>query len=405
MPQSPKTCGYKTPTIKAELDGKCLSANSTNNNNTIFNFPSVQLTTTTADEGAIRKSSSDQFSTSSTMANGSSIHTTSAIRHHEGKNMDVCDINVNVNVVTSCASSIHPKISTSCCPSLLSSSDPSTNTLATNIITNNNVQSSSNNNNNNINVISVCDNSDSTNGNGIIIAEAHDGASYYDAIKLEDNNGTTAIIYETIVIENPSTHTQNHELVGLMSTMSNNNYNNNNNINNNNKYITNKNHITLEAAANVAGHTTASNGGGGGIIVLTGSLNELLLSQNGHVVTNSQLCQPHSSGNGHNIKCLNDVKNQIQSIVLNLNSQSSASTTTSSITTGQGQMAMGNQQSIMLAINSNQQVNENITKKISSIPFINKFFSLFRMIILYIQKYIRRQQIQIHIMLQHRQEI
>jgi hypothetical protein len=87
-------------------------------------------------------------------------------------------------------------------------------------------------------------------------------------------------------------------------------------------------------------------------------LNDLLLNQNGHLVTNTQLChQPQSSGNGKNatIKCLNDVKNhhQIQSIVLNLNSQSSsASTTTSSAS---GHMSMGNQQqSIMLAINHSQ---------------------------------------------------
>jgi hypothetical protein len=333
MPQSPKTCGIiqNTPTIKAELDAKCLSANSTNNN-TIFNFPSVQShlgsSAKVENDGAIRKS--DQ------MANGA------AQKHHEGKNMDVTDnIDVNVNVVTSCASN-HAKISTSCCPSMSSSSSSFISTNSTNI------QSSSSNttfnnqsNNNNINVISVCDNSENASRNGIIITEAHESASYYDAIK--DTNGTTAIIYETIVIENPSTtattltqahHQQQQEIVSFVSSN-----------NNNNKFVTNKNHLEV---AN--GGISGGGGGGGGIIVLTGSLNDLLLNQNGHVVTNTaQLLCPNS--NGSNIKCLSDVKNQIQSIVLNINSQSSASTTEAS------GMTLGNQQqSIMLAINSNQQV-------------------------------------------------
>ena len=335
MPQSPKTCGYvqTTPTIKAEMEAKCISANSTNsstnNNNTIFNFPSVKLAKTlTKDDNAIGRNASDQ----SSVANGSNFNV-STLKHHEGKNMDVTDLNVNVNVV---ASSNH--VSTSCCPSI-SSSDSSTNNSSTNI------QSSSNKINNNINVIGVCDNSGNvqSGGNGIIITETHhDGASYYDAIKLEEN-GTTAIIYETIVIENPATH-QNQEIIGFISSNNNNNINSYINHNNNiNKYVTNNNHITLEA--------TSANNNGGGIIVLTGSLNELLLNQNGHVVTSTQqLCQPHSSGTGSNIKCLSDVKNPIQSIVLNLNSQSSASTTASS-------GKMGNQQSIMLSINPNQQVN------------------------------------------------
>lgn len=341
MPQSPKTCGYiqTTPTIKAEMEAKCISANSTNtnNNNTIFNFPSVkQSKTLTIDDSPIGRNASEHNS----VANGSNFNV-SALKHHEGKNMDVTDLNVNVNVV---ASSNH--VSTSCCPSM-SSSDSSTNNYSTNI------QSSSNKiiNTNNINVISVCDNSGNVQsgggGNGIIITETHhDGASYYDAIKLEEN-GTTAIIYETIVIENPTTQ-QNQEIVGFMSRNNNiNSYiNHNNNIN---KYVTNKNHITLEATSNASNNNNINNNNGGGIIVLTGSLNELLLSQN--VVTNTQqLCQPHSSGNGSSIKCLSDVKNPIQSIVLNLNSQSSASTTSSSISSGK----MGNQQSIMLSINPNQ---------------------------------------------------
>lgn len=43
MPQSPKTLGFAqtTPTIKSEMDAKCLSASSTPNNNTIFSFPSI----------------------------------------------------------------------------------------------------------------------------------------------------------------------------------------------------------------------------------------------------------------------------------------------------------------------------------------------------------------------------
>jgi hypothetical protein len=336
MPQSPKTCGYiqTTPTIKAELEAKCLSANNTtNNNNTIFNFPSVQSAKTIDDSAMGRKSSEH-----GTVSNGSNFNV-SALKHHEGKNMDVTDLNVNVNVV---ASSNH--VSTS--PSMSSS----TNNSSTNIQSSSKIL-----NNNNINVISVCDSSGNvqSGGNGIIITETHhDGASYYDAIKLEEN-GTTAIIYETFVIENPTTQ-QNQEVVGFMS--SNNNINSYINHNNNiNKYVTNKNHITLEATSNASTNNNNNNNNGGGIIVLTGSLNELLLSQNGHVVTNTQqLCQPQSSGiNGSSIKCLSDVKNPIQSIVLNLNSQSSASTTASSISSGQ----MGKQSSIMLSINPNQQVN------------------------------------------------
>lgn len=321
------------------------------------------------DGGAINKSSSDH--------NAANNYNVATMKHHEGKNMDVTDINVNVNVV---ASSNHANISTSCCPSSMSSSDSSTNSST------NNIQSSSktiatnnknNSHNNNINVISVCDNSGNiSNGNGIIITETHhDCASYYDAIKLEEN-GTTAIIYETIVIENPSTQ-QSHDIVGFMSSS-----------NNNHKFITNTktNHITLEAntasvgvggnssVPSVATTATPSNhsNNGGGIIVLTGSLNELLLSQN-----TQQICQPQNSGT--NIKCLSDVKNQIQSIVLNLNSQSSASTTgSSSITTGQ----VGNQPSIMLAIN--QQVRIVHFKLIKSVA--NQFFPLRRMNTLCIQR-------------------
>ncbi|KAG5680684.1 hypothetical protein PVAND_010177 [Polypedilum vanderplanki] len=364
MPQSPKTCGIiqsSTPTIKAELDAKCLSANSTNNNNTIFNFPSVQSSNSSTgkaeNDGALRKG--DQVSNGGGSSAGNTLS-----KQHEGKNMDVTvteNIDVNVNVV---ASSInHTKISTSCCPSMSSSSSTNINNNSTNIQSSSNnsaTTTTSNNYNNNINVISVCDNSDNnnrTNGNGIIITETHDSASYYDTIKLEEN-GTTAIIYETIVIENPSvttTSTTQHgqEIVGYVS-------NSNNINNNNNKYITNKNHMTtiLDSSTSISnniinGGGVTSSGGSGGIIVLTGSLNDLLLNQNGHMITNTQLlCQNQISGNGSsNIKCLSDVKNQIQSIVLNLNSQSSAPTTDAS-----GQMTLGNQQqSIMLAINSNQQ--------------------------------------------------
>jgi hypothetical protein len=357
MPQSPKTTGFMqtTPTIKSEMDAKCLSANSTTNNNTIFNFPAVKsaTTATTSDESAIRKSVNENFNSNAP-----------AMSHHEGKNMGVTDINVNVNVIASCASSNHEKISTSCCPSM-SSSDSSKNTnnstkyinnqsssnniISTSTSTNNinNINNNNINNINKINVINVCDGSDSS--NGIIIAETHEeSAGYYDTIKLEEN-GATAIIYETIVIENPSSH-QSQELMGLVSGNSNIN-------NNNNKFITNKNHISLEVAANKTqvASTNGNNNNGGGIIVLTGSLNDLLLSQNGHVLTNNQPCQSQFNGGlGNNIKCLNDVKNQIQSIVLNLNSQSSATATTISST---GQVSMGNQQqSIMLAINPAQQV-------------------------------------------------
>lgn len=224
--------------------------------------------------------------------------------------MDVNDVNVNVNVV---ASSNHAKLSTSSYS--LSSSEPS----ITNNVTSTNQSSS------NINVINVCDGNDKTNTNhGIIITETHGGAGFYDAIKLEENGGATAIIYETIVIENPPA--QNQGLVSFVAG-------------NNNKLMANKN-VSLDGVGN------------GGIIVLTGSLNELLLSQNGHVITNMS---QSSNGAGANIKCLNDVNtnpNHIQSIVLNLNSQSSASSTP----IGAGQMTPGNQKSIMLAINPNQQV-------------------------------------------------
>lgn len=311
MPQSPKTTGYiqTTPTIKSEMDAKCLSANSTNNNNTIFNFPSVP-------------SSSDDKSRSNNncgdvTSNGIQYNSSSTMRHHEGKHLDVNDVNVNVNVVASCASSIHETISTSSYS--LSSSDLITNS------NNNNSNTSTNQSSSNVNVINVCDGgSDKTNtSHGIIITESHEGAGFYDAIKLEENGGgATAIIYETIVIENPSSHGGGQEQ--LMTFMT----------GNNNKLIANKN-MTLDGVGN------------GGIIVLTGSLNELLLSQNGHVITSQS-----SNGAGANNKCLNDVTNpnHIQSIVLNLNSQSSASNV------GSGQMTPGTQKSIMVAINPNQQV-------------------------------------------------
>lgn len=234
------------------------------------------------------------------------------MRHHEGKHLDVNDVNVNVNVVASCASSNHETISTSSY-SLLSSDSSTNNNKSTN-------QSSSD-----LNVINVCDGRDKTNTNhGIIITESHDGAGFYDAIKLDEKGGATAIIYETIVIENPPA--QGQDLMGFMTG-------------NNNKLIANKN-MSLDSVGN------------GGIIVLTGSLNELLLSQNGHVITNMS---QSSHGAGANNKCLNDVKtnqNHIQSIVLNLNSQSSASAASHGAT----QMTGGGQKSIMLAINPNQQV-------------------------------------------------
>jgi hypothetical protein len=300
MPQSPKTTSFiqTTPTIKSELDAKSLSANSTNNNNTIFNFPSVP-------------SSSDDKSRSNNNTDAPSNGVQyNSMRHHEGKQLDVTDVNVNVSVVASCASSNHAKLSTS---SSMSSSEPSTNN-----------NSSTNQSSSNLNVINVCD---KTNTNhGIIITDSHEGAGFYDAIKLEDNGGATAIIYETIVIENPTNQSQ--ELMSFVTG-------------NNNKLITNKN-MSLEGVGN------------GGIIVLTGSLNELLLSQNGHVITNMS---QSSNGAGANNKCLNDVKtnqNHIQSIVLNLNSPSSASATT----IGAGQVTSGAQKSIMLAINPNQQVSQ-----------------------------------------------
>jgi hypothetical protein len=307
MPQSPKTTsGYhpSTPTIKAEMEAQSLSANSTNNNNTIFTFPSVP--TSSSDDKSSRVNNNNNSDASMTNQFNNA-------KRHEGKQLDVNDVNVNVNVV---ASSTHDTVSTSSSYSLSSSDNPSTNTTN---------QSSSN-----LNVVHLCDGGsvDKTNntGHGIIITESHDaaaGGGYYDAIKLEESS-TTAIIYETIVIENPSSTTTgggNQELALSF---------------NNNKLMANKNVSALE---------------NGGIIVLTGSLNDLLLGQSGHVITSTNISQS-SNGAGANIKCLNDVKtnpNHIQSIVLNLNSQSSASAT------GMGANA-GGQKSIMLAINPNQQV-------------------------------------------------
>lgn len=304
MPQSPKTTGF-TPTIKSEMEAKCLSANSANNNNTIFNFPTVP---TSSDD----KSRSNDVLTS----NGGIQYTSHSaqMRHHEGKQLDVNDVNVNVGVVASCASSTHETVSTSSYS--LSSSELITNRNSNSTSTN---QSSSN-----VNVINVCDGSDKTNtgatSHGIIIAESHDGGGFYDAIKLEesDGGGATAIIYETIVIESPPSG-------GAFV--------------NNNKMIANKN-MTLEGVGN------------GGIIVLTaGSLNEFLLGQGGHVITNVGQA---SQGAGANTKCLNDVTNpnHMNTIVLNLNSQSSAS----AVNVGSGQMTPGGQKSIMVAINPNQQV-------------------------------------------------
>lgn len=307
MPQSPKTTTYiqTTPTVKSEMEAKSFSANCANNNNTIFNFPTVPASADDKSRPVINNCDAP--------SNGIQYNSHSVpMRHHEGKQLDVNDVNVNVNVVASCASSTHETVSTSSFS--LSSSDSSTNN-----------RTSTNQSSSNLNVINVCDGIDKTNTNhGIIITESHDGAGFYDAIKLEESGGATAIIYETIVIENPSS--QGQELMSYVTR-------------NNNKLITNKN-MPLDAVGN------------GGIIVLTGSLNELLLGQNGHVITN---VSQSSNGAGANNKCLNDVKtntNHIQSIVLNLNSPSSASATA----IGAGQVMGGGQKSIMLAINPNQQV-------------------------------------------------
>lgn len=301
MPQSPKTTGF-TPTIKSEMEAKCLSANSANNNNTIFNFPTVP---TSSDDKSLTSNGGIQYTSHSAQ-----------MRHHEGKQLDVNDVNVNVDVVASCASSNHETVSTSSYS--LSSSELITNRNSNSTSTN---QSSSN-----VNVINVCDGgSDKTNpgatSHGIIITESHDGGGFYDAIKLEesDSRGATAIIYETIVIESPPSGGG-----GFV---------------NNNKMIANKN-VTLEGVGN------------GGIIVLTaGSLNEFLLGQGGHVITNVGQASHGASANN---KCLNDVSNpnHMNTIVLNLNSQSSAT----AVNVGSGQMTPGGQKSIMVAINQNQQV-------------------------------------------------
>lgn len=184
MPQSPKTLGFAqtTPTIKSEMDAKSLSAASTPNNNTIFSFPSIP-------------SQEDM----SSKANNIQYNSQAAYRHQEGKQLDVNDVNVNVNVVASCASSSassHETVSIS--SNYLSSDSSSTNNTDT--------QSSK------LNVINVCDGSDKTKPkkDGIILTDAQTDASstavagFYDSMKMEGNGDTTtAIIYETIVIENP----------------------------------------------------------------------------------------------------------------------------------------------------------------------------------------------------------
>jgi hypothetical protein len=323
MPQSPKTIGFvqqTTPTIKSEMEAKCLSATNTPNNNTIFSFPSIPP----QDDKRGADMTYDSMSTQS-----NNVQYNAAYRHQEGKQLDVNDVNVNVNVVasSSCASSSHEQISTS--SNTLSSSESSS--------TNNNNQSSK------LNVINVC--SDKTNTNdGIIITEAQSNtttAGFYDSMKVdstENGETTTAIIYETIVIENPpmqsSTKNQHDQIISFVTTAS-----SGGSSNNNNKLIANKNmNLSLDHV-----------GGNGGILVLTGSLNDLL---NSHVITNC-LSQSSNSGAGANSKCLNlnekkSNTNHIQSIVLNLNSQSSAPTS--------GQLLSAGQKSIRLAINQTQQV-------------------------------------------------
>jgi hypothetical protein len=358
MPQSPKTLGYvqTTPTIKSEMEAKCLSAN-TPNNNTIFSFPSIppqddkRGTDMTYDSMSSQSSNNIQYNNSSSNAVTVAASAAAVYRHQqEGKQLNVNDVNVNVNVASSSASS-HEPISTS--SNTLSSSDSSsTNKNNKNININNNQSSSK------LNVINVC--SDKTNTNdGIILTEtaqndintacenSGSGGGFYDSIKMDtsENNGetTTAIIYETIVIENPpmnTTKTSQEQIISFVTTSSGNSSNCNTNSNNNNKLIANKNmNMSLE------------NVGNGGILVLTGSLNDLL---NSHVITNC-LSQSSSSGAGAiNSKCLNlnekksSNPNHIQSIVLNLNSQSSAPTS--------GQLLSGGQKSIRLAINQTQQV-------------------------------------------------
>lgn len=358
MPQSPKTTSFMqtTPTIKSEMDAKqCISANSTNNNNTIFNFPIVQSSSSSSGANI----NTNTMATSKVTVNNQINQMNNKHQHkiddgtvrissHEGKNLDINDLScVNVNV----ASLNH--LSTSCCPN--SSSKPSnvTTTTYNNALINTQSTSSSSFSSlsyNKINVSACDDDGGNLNAinphNGIIIAETHEteGASYYDAIKLEEN-GTTAIIYETIVIENPATTNSHPQDIQLTSTSASNpNFMNTKNNNNNHecsKFLTNKNHTLME-----------SNNCGGGIIVLTGSLNDLLL--------NSQ------NGAG---QCLNDVvKSQIQSIVLNLNSQSSAPTVNTTTTLSSGNIGYSNnqnqqqhhqqqqQQSILVAINSNHQV-------------------------------------------------
>ena len=211
----------------------------------------------------------------------------------------------------------------------------------------------------------------------MITTNDNDGNVYLiNRDNIHDNNNSikvepTTIIYETIYIEN---NPQNNEIMAASGLLTN---------ANNNKLMANKNVTLINDAL-------SANGATGGIIVLTGSLNDLLLNAsacNNNININNNNHHHQHTNNGHvinhtnttnqktilinNNKCLNDVKNsQLQSILLNLNSQSSVPASAPPMIGGNGGVGVvgngngGNQKSIMLSINQNQQVDKNETKHI-----------------------------------------
>lgn len=433
MPQSPKTMGPKdqqffmqtTPTIKTESEAaKCSSASNTNNNNTIFNFPAVSpIDSNNKSKNLYHEKLSDGGSSAGGLLANGMQYNTSSIRCHEGNQMDVnVIINDHMNVVnvvananTNCTNTnvvvarsspphllisnnktnnniihqIHPQSSLKY---HLTSSNSNTSSLSSNqslnvinvcasSISNNNININNNNSHNNHNNnqnhnnnnIQMTNNNISNNVINMITTNDNDGNVYLiNRDNIHDNNNSikvepTTIIYETIYIEN---NPQNNEIMAASGLLTN---------ANNNKLMANKNVTLLNDAL-------SANGATGGIIVLTGSLNDLLLNasacnNNNNINNNNHHHQQHHTNNGHvinqtnttnqktilinNTKCLNDVKNnsQLQSILLNLNSQSSVPASAPPMIGGSGGVGVigsgngSNQKSIMLSINQNQQVN------------------------------------------------
>ena len=396
-----------TPTIKSESEAAKCSSASTTNNNTIFNFPAVSpIDSNNKSKNLYHEKQND----GGALANGMQYNT-SSIRCHEGNQMDVnVIINDHMNVVNVVAnantnSNTNVVVARSSPPHLLISNNKTNNNIIHQIhpqsslkyhLTSSNSTTSSLSSNQSLNVINVCassnnnininnnHNNNNTNHNtnemtnnisnnviNMITTNDNDGNVYLiNRDNIHDNNNSikvepTTIIYETIYIEN---NPQNNEIMAASGLLTN---------ANNNKLMANKNVTLLNDAL-------SANGGTGGIIVLTGSLNDLLLNasacnNNNNINNNNHHHHHHHTNNGHvinqtnttnqktilinNNKCLNDVKNsQLQSILLNLNSQSSVPASAPPMIGGSGGVGVvgsgngNNQKSIMLSINQNQQV-------------------------------------------------